>query len=104
MLAMLVPEGTLDLLAPRETLAGLDSATLAPEELLETKASQARVALRGVEATSARREIPGGKARRVSLRILAPLESQALGAREDPQDLRESPARPETLASRSVTS
>ncbi|KAK2508443.1 hypothetical protein MC885_016579 [Smutsia gigantea] len=45
-LAMLVPEETLDSPAPRETLAGLDSATLDPEELLERKANQACVALR----------------------------------------------------------
>lgn len=49
---MLVPVETRDSLAPRETLAGLGSATQDPEAHLERKASQDRVAPRAAEATS----------------------------------------------------
>lgn len=50
---MPVPEETRDHLAPRETPAGLDSATLDLEESLVTKASLAPEAPRAAEATSA---------------------------------------------------
>lgn len=49
----LVLAETQDSLAPRETPAGLDSATRDPEESPERKASPAHAAPRGAEATSA---------------------------------------------------
>lgn len=48
-----VPVETQDNLAPRETLEGLDSATLAPEESPERKENQVPVALREEEETLA---------------------------------------------------
>lgn len=101
---MLVPVESQDSLVPRETPADLDSATQDPEEHPERKASLVRVALRGAEATLVPKETPGGRARRVSLRIPVPLVSPACGGREETQDPRESPAPLETPASRSVTS
>lgn len=47
------PVETQDSQAPRETPAGLDSATQDPEEHLETKASPAHAAPRAAEATLA---------------------------------------------------
>lgn len=102
-LVTLVPAEIQDSLALRETPAGLDSATLDPEEHLETKASLDPAAPRAAEVTLAPKDNLGGRARRVSLQILVPLVSQALGGREEPQDPRESPAPRETLASRSAT-
>lgn len=51
-LVMLVPVETRDSLAPRETAAGLGSATQDLEACPERKASQDCAALRGAEATS----------------------------------------------------
>lgn len=101
---MLVPAEIRDSLAPRETLAGLDSVILDPEEHLETRVSQAPPAPRGAEVTLAPKENLGGKARRESLQILVPLVSLAHEGREEPQDLRESLAPQETPASRNATS
>lgn len=52
-LVMLGPAETQDSQAPRETLAGLDSATRDPGELPEKKASPVPVAQREAEGTSA---------------------------------------------------
>lgn len=103
-LVMLVPVENRDSLAPRETLAGLDSAILDPEEHLETRVSRAPQAPRGAEVTLASKENLGGKARRESPQILVPLVSLAHGGRKEPQDPRESLAPQETLASRNATS
>lgn len=102
--ATLVPAESQDSRVPRETPAGLDSATRDPEERPETKARLARPARRGAEVTLEPKESPGGKARRASLQTPVPPASPALGGPEDPQAPRESPAPPETPASRSVTS
>lgn len=100
----LVPVESQDSLVPRETPAGLDSATQDPEERPETKASLVLAALRGAEVTLVPKESLGGRARRVSLRIPVPLVSPACGGQKEPQDPRESPAPLEIPASRSATS